>query len=218
MNDTPWEDSLLERKLQSALKDLLKTIVAFSNSVSPGHTAVIIIGQRDDGTVQGVDNPDAIQKTVRETFEKVYPPTLWRSKVLEIDGKPCVRVEIEYDGDTPHFGGPAWVRRGSSTIVATDDLFQKLIELRLSKVRELGKWIGKPITVVGDLGTPTKIFSEDSSMEIHPRWNHEEAVLTSANTFWATFKVGQSERSEPLSKLTLSWDDANKRLLVLVGL
>ncbi len=54
MAETPWEDSLLERKLQADLKDLLKTLVAFANSVKPGHIATILIGERDDGSVAGL--------------------------------------------------------------------------------------------------------------------------------------------------------------------
>ena len=53
-----WEDNLLERKVEGDLRDLLKTLVAFANTVRPGHTAVILIGERDDGTVGGVTNPD----------------------------------------------------------------------------------------------------------------------------------------------------------------
>src|ERR1700723_954840 len=131
--ELPWEDGLLERKVESDLKDLLKTLVAFSNSVRPGHTATILIGERDDGTIQGVKNPDNIQKAVREECEKIYPPIVWRSRVYEKDHKPCVQVEIEYDGETPHFGGAAWIRHGSESVRATDQLFQKLIEFRNSK-------------------------------------------------------------------------------------
>jgi len=74
MNELPWEDSLLERKVESDLKDLLKTLVAFANSVRPDHVATILIGEKDDGSVQGVTNPDAIQKPVRKECEKIYPP------------------------------------------------------------------------------------------------------------------------------------------------
>lgn len=37
-------------------------MVAFVNSVAPGDTAQIFIGEKDDGTVQGVTNADNIQK------------------------------------------------------------------------------------------------------------------------------------------------------------
>ena len=59
--DQPWEDNLLERKVESDLKDLLKTLVAFSNSVRPGHIAVLLIGEANDGSAKGVTDPDAIQ-------------------------------------------------------------------------------------------------------------------------------------------------------------
>src|SRR5437879_2734822 len=99
MPNLPWEDSLLERKVESDLKDLLKTVVAFANSVQPGHTAVILIGEKDDGSIQGVKSAENIQRTVRETCNRVYPPIVWKSSVYEQDSKICVRVEIDHDGN-----------------------------------------------------------------------------------------------------------------------
>jgi predicted HTH transcriptional regulator len=46
------EDSLREKKLQNDLGDLLKTMVAFANSVAPNDVAIILIGEKYDGTVQ----------------------------------------------------------------------------------------------------------------------------------------------------------------------
>jgi len=146
----PWEDYLVERKVESDLKDLLKTLVAFANSVKPGHIATILIGERDDGTAVGCTNPDNIQKTVRKEAEKIYPPIIWRSTVYQKEDKYCVRVEVEASGDTPHFGGIAWVRRGSSTVQASEEVFQTLIEIRLEKIRELCKWLDREVTIEGD--------------------------------------------------------------------
>ena len=222
MTELPWEDALLERKVESDLKDLLKTLVAFANSVRPEHTATILIGERDDGTVQGVTNPDQIQKRVREDSEKIYPPIspVLRSQVYEKDGKPCVRVEIEYSGETPHFGGIAWVRRGSETVKATDEIFQRLIEFRLSKVRELAKWLDKEITVEVDVGS---MKFEERKMRGYPRSGQHSARLRFVNSFWATFEVfegnlpqGTKTLSEPLEKLMLNWDNRANRLKVLV--
>ncbi len=42
-------------------------------------------------------------------------------------------------------GGPAWVRRGSSSVPASEEVFQRLIDYRTSKVRELAKWIDKEV-------------------------------------------------------------------------
>lgn len=217
VSDLPWEDGLLERKVESDLKDLLKTIVAFTNSVRPGHTAIILIGEKDDGSAQGVKSPDNIQKTVREHCTKVYPPILWRTAVYEKAGKHCVRVEIEYDGDTPHFGDAAWVRRGSSTEKASDEVFQKLIDLRLSKVKELAQWLGKEISIQGDTGA---LLDKrlGTHYEVHPRLAMEPktGVLKSVNKFWASFDIDVAQISEPLEKLILTWDDAKSRLKILV--
>lgn len=217
MNEAVWEDNLLERKVESDLKDLLKTLVAFSNSVSPGHTAIILIGEKDDGSVQGVKNPDNIQKKVRETCDKIYPPILWRSSVYEKNSVSCVRVEIEYDGETPHFGGAAWVRRGSITQHASEEAFQKLIDFRLSKTRELAKWIDKEITVEPDLGE-TIHTHQGRSDRIIPRLRHSryKATLRHANSFWTTFEYNDQRHSEPLDKILLSWDDKDNVLKIMV--
>jgi len=210
MAEFPWEDNLLERKVESDLGDLLKTLVAFANSVRPGHTAVLLIGEKDDGAIQGVTNPDSIQKTIRKECEKIYPPILWRSSVYEKEGKPCVRVEIEYDGETPHFGGPAWVRRGSETIRATYEVFQRLIDLRSGIVCELAKWLDKEVTIHGDLAT-TPIN------KIH-RWHRVECVkIVFVNNHWVTFEKEDRKRiSEPLSKLIISFDDKREQLKVII--
>lgn len=220
----PWEDNILERKLESDLKDLLKTLVAFSNSVQPRHKATLLIGERNDGTIQGVSDPDNIQKQVRKEADRIYPPILWHSEVYEKGGKYCVRVEIEYDGETPHFGGIAWVRKGSESIIASDIVFQRLIDLRTGIVRELSRWLNKAITIHGDPSTvPIKNKDTTTRWAFDPgyvhRWQPEEtAKLVMVNSFWATFEKHETgERlSEPLRKLTLSYDDKHDRLKIII--
>jgi len=218
--NSPWEDSLLERKLESDLKDLLKTLVAFANSVRPGHVAQILSGERNDGSPQGVRNPDNIQKAVRATCNRIYPPILWRTQVYEREGKTCIRVEIEYSGQTPHFGGPAWVRRGSIVEEASDEVFQRLIEFRLSKVRELAQWVNRDVTVEADLGMPIDARLLSTRYEVHPRWGRgsSKAALRLVNGFWATSDREGQQRSEPLEKIVLTWDDGENRLKVLIRL
>lgn len=223
MAEFPWEDNLLEKKLESDLKDLLKTLVAFANSVKPDHKAVLLIGEKNDGSVQGVTNPDNIQKQIRRECEKIFPPILWRSHVYEREGKQCVRVEVEYDGETPHFGGPAWVRQGSESVIATDEVFQRLIDLRSGTVRELAKWLNKEITVHGDPSTIPPVNIDPRVYAAHSsrthRWRVEDSArIVFVNGFWATFeKLDTGERaSEPLRKLTLSYDDKHNRLKVTV--
>ena len=189
-----------------------------------GHTAIILIGEKDDESVPGVSNPENIQQTIRKTMDKVYPAVVWRTKVYEKEGKFCVRVEIEQSGNTPHFGGQAWVRDGSSSVPASDKVFQKLIDIRSAPVFELANWIGIAITIHGEFGR----FSLDM-YAVNPRWPDEkEVVLRSVNRYWATFEedLGRTNTgdyakrifSEPIEKLILTYDNGNQRLKVLVKL
>jgi hypothetical protein len=215
MNDLPWEDYLLERKVESDLKDLLKTLVAFANSVMPGHIATILIGETDDGIAAGVTNPQNIQDRIRKECERIYPSIIWRSTVYETNNKHCVRVEIEYSGDTPHFGGSAWVRRGNATHKASDEMFQRLVELRLEPVREISKWVGKEILVRADEGQfpPTL-----GGLETNPRWPTPGIVtVKSVNRFWITVQTKDGRLlSEPLDKVTLSFSNQQKCLELFV--
>lgn len=204
-----WEDSILERKVESDLKDILKTLVGFANSVKPGHKAELRIGEKDDGTIIGVTNPDSIQKMVRKECDKIYPAILYTQSVYENDGKYCVKVEVEYSGDTPHFGGEAWIRRGSETIKANDEIFQSLIDIRSGIVMELTKWMEKEVTVQGSQSFP-----------IHsvPWLTGQQTVrIVFINKFWITFQLSNSANaSVPLKKLTLSYDDIQYRLKIFI--
>jgi len=234
MTESIWEDHLLERKTEGDLKDLLKTMVAFANSVRPGHVAVILIGECDDGSVLGVSNPDNIQKRVRKEADAIYPAIVWRAQVYEKEEMNCVRVEIEFSGNTPHFGGSAWIRRGSESIKAPEEEFQRLIELRLSKVRELQKYTGHEVTVEPDMGfikaTVIGSFPDHPSHAVRFAKN-EPVKLTAVNQFYASFEflcrvdlmsvaekpTGSNKWSEPLSKLSLAWDFGHNRIRILVA-
>jgi predicted HTH transcriptional regulator len=108
------EDGWTERKLQNvARNDVRKALVAFANSVPEGEEAILFIGVADNGTAIGVDNPDSMQKDVRQWAEWCYPPIRHSSRVIESDGKHVVAVIVQPDHNKPHFAGPAYVRVGS---------------------------------------------------------------------------------------------------------
>jgi hypothetical protein len=226
--DIVWqaEDSLREKKVENDLKDLLKTLVAFANSVAPGDTAKIFIGEKDDGTVQGVTDADSIQKSVVKEAGKIYPEIYYKTEVYEREGKQCVRVDIKHNGLAPHFGGHAWVRRGSQSIPATDQLFQKLIDQRQSKTRLLLQWLNKEVTVEGTQSP--KLYPLEqviSSTLSHQEWSigTHQATIASVSSHWVTFNVAvglsslsRVPQSEPMEKLLLSWDDRKERLKIIV--
>jgi hypothetical protein len=206
------EDHLLERKTERSLKDLRRTAVAFANSVRPDHTATILIGESNDGSVLGVTNPDRLQRDVRSELDEIYPPIEWRQVVYEKEGKSCIRIEIEYSGKTPHFGSSSWIRKGSETVKASDEMLQRLIEFRSSKVRELNLWLNKTVTVSWSM------VSAYAPVEL-VNWGNFTCDIARVNQFFVTFaRHGESRnRSEPIQWLDLSWDDGNNRLRIYVN-
>jgi len=222
--DIVWqaEDSLREKKVENDLKDLLKTLVAFANSVAPGDTAKIFIGEKDDGTVQGVTDTDSIQKSVVKEAGKIYPEIYYKTEVYEREGKQCVRVDIKHNGLAPHFGGPAWVRGGSLTIRATEELYQQMIDQRQAKTRVLLQWVDKDVTVWW------RDQRREERLNIMHTLQVEQATLVHVNAHWVTFRVHIANTSgshihresidfsEPTEKLMLSWDDVKGHLKVEV--
>jgi hypothetical protein len=202
------EDSLREKKLENDLGDLLKTLVAFANSVAPNDTAQIFIGERDDGSVQGVTNADNIQKSVKKEADKIYPEIYYRTEVYERDGKKCVRVDVKHNGLAPHFGGASWVRKGPTTILATPEVYQQLIELRLAKTRELRQWLGKTVSVS---------WSNRAHGVFGPNWGQYPCTLVEVTGYFSTFADGQRRQSEPNEWLVLGWDGSNNRLHIYVN-
>jgi len=123
------EDNFVERKSHGIKPaDIRKTVVAFANSVEPGRSAVLFIGVRDDGTIEGCKNTDSKQKAVREACEQdCYPPIAMRSEVLRTKDGDVVAVVIEASNNRPHFAGPAYVRRGSESKAASPEMFRELV-------------------------------------------------------------------------------------------
>jgi hypothetical protein len=93
------------------------------------------------------------------------------------------------------------------------DTTQSLVDFRNSQARELAKWAGKVVTVERDEQLSVVGCWCDSS----PLKTHGMPTIVFVNGFWATFENRAGQQSEPLRKLTLSWDDAEKRLKVLVN-
>jgi len=176
--------------------------------------------------VQGVTNTESIHRTVIKEADKIYPPIYYRTEVYERGGKQCVRVDIKHNGQAPHFGGPAWVRQGSRTIIATEQLYQQMIDQRQSKVRVLLQWLNKEVTVEGTYRPKPRTVEEVMALGPYKgEWSVgvHQATLTVVNAHWVTFDVAISQdllqrvaQSEPIEKLMLSWDNQRQRLTVIV--
>jgi len=155
------EDGWTERKSQNVDRDdVRRTLVAFANSVPEAEEAILFIGVDDNGTPIGVDNPDKTQKTVRQWGDWCYPAIRHTSRVVESKGKHIVAVIVQPDHNRPHFAGPAYVRVGSETKEATEEIFDELIASRISKARPLleakrkGELVSVYTWIFGNRGMP----------------------------------------------------------------
>ena len=133
-----FEDNLTERKPESDRRVYREAIVALANTVAEGSEGVLFIGVADDGTRVGVQNPDALQKTIRHICEQqCFPPVAFRTEVDSAAGPPIVAVFIPPSKAKPHFTGPAFVRKGCETVKASEQMFQELVLNHVDKCRQL---------------------------------------------------------------------------------
>lgn len=166
-----FEDNFTERKLES-VKDaeIRRTIVAFANSVSQDHTGLLSVGVGDSGNIEGVSNPDSFQKKLRQICDDCYPPIQYRVEVVSIDGKQVVVIEVGFSENKPHFSGPAYVRIGSESVKASDQIFEELILSRHGKPREILKWKDKLISIESK-GSAEYVFAWDYKVvECRTQW------------------------------------------------
>jgi hypothetical protein len=128
---TQSEDPWVERKQSFDERELRKTVVGFANSVSELQTAVMFIGADNKGRHKGVTDGDDMQKKVAGALQRCYPRIAYQTCVLavEIEGKPLeiLAILVPFSQNRPHFTGPAYVRRGSETIEASEFEFLELV-------------------------------------------------------------------------------------------
>lgn len=210
------EDGFTERKPEGAgSSDFKKTIVAFANSVPEGNEAILFIGVDDKGAPLGVKNTDSLQKTIRQICEKTcYPSITHQSQVLSVDGKDILAIIIPHSTNRPHFTGPVYIRRGSESVIATEDAFEELIASRSSKCWEIMKWKNKLVTVIArgkELGS-TKYLGDSRYHASH------ECRIEECNTHYIKFYDIATRRhmSEPLENVRITYDEAKNRLKLVV--
>src|SRR5260370_27383273 len=135
------EDSFEERKSLNDMKDVVKTCVAFANTCDvEGPPGILFYGMRDDGTIEDLSNKlDSVQKTIKDKLSVVYPPITYKTRGVTRNGRTVLAVIVPGSASGPHFSGPAYVREGSPTVAANEDLFPRIVDRRARKVREILK-------------------------------------------------------------------------------
>jgi predicted HTH transcriptional regulator len=154
------EDSFVERKSFGDWKDdAVKTCVAFANSCPfEGPPGLLCIGVRDNGAVESSQhNLDSLQKTLERELEHAYPPVPHHTRIVSAPEGQFVAVIIPGSSQGPHFSGPAYIRNGPTSVRANAEQFERVIDRRERKVREILKWKNKRVKLVRLWASPSNL-------------------------------------------------------------
>jgi hypothetical protein len=213
---TDHEDNFIERKAGGAATpgEIRKTVVAFANTVPDGREAVLYIGVLNNGAVDGVGNPDSLQRTVRQACERCYPKIAYTTEVLPVGDKTVVAVVVSASLNRPHFTGPAFVRVGAESVEASKEMFDDLIFSRNDKCRVILKRKDQVVTVRvrgKKLGHP-RMVSDPYALS-----TQECRILScDANVLRMYDLATFANVSEPMKNVTIDWDEERSRLALVV--
>ncbi|MCH8028721.1 MAG: ATP-binding protein [Candidatus Dadabacteria bacterium] len=213
VNDS--EDNFIERKHAGVKKaEIRRTLVAFANSVPEELYAFLFIGIKNDGEVQGVPNPDKVQKTVREIADECYPKLEYFIRVLNISNVKVVAVGVKSSSNRPHFSGPAFVRIGSESVEASDKIYEELIASRNSKCGEILRHKGETVTVVA-----RKILGNPKTLGIPRIFETHECRIESCDAhILHLYELSTGNHySEPIDIVTINRDNEMRRMMIEIG-
>lgn len=204
------EDNFIERMTGYTKPKVLETLVSLANSVPPNSYGIIYIGVTNDGNIVGFDNVEKREQETRTLCSDVcYPPIKnYNTRVIKMgDKEPFLAIVVGENKEKPYFTGRAFKRRASSNIHASPEEYQKFIDMRKSILYEISKW--KPdqqVSVVVEGRNLGKDSAEGTSYRYRTICLIKEFNIHSVKFY---DKVKGEYRSEPVKKLTLTYDDQN---------
>jgi predicted HTH transcriptional regulator len=179
------EDSFIEKKSLGDMKDVVKTCVAFANTCPvEGPPGILCFGVKEDGTIEeGPQNFESMTQKIRDKLSHVYPPVEFKTRIITKDRKGFLAVIVPGSSSGPHFSGPAYVREGSSTVVANEELFPRIIDRRERKVREILKWKDKRILM------RRYVLNPAPNQQRNP-WAYSDARVVDCTAEWLQLEIG----------------------------
>jgi predicted HTH transcriptional regulator len=205
------EDSFVERKsFGDWKKDAVKTCVAFANSCPlDGPPGLLCIGVRNDGSIEAAkEDLDTIQKTFERELAKAYPTIPHHTRIVSgVEGK-FLAVIVPGSSNGPHFSGPSYIRLGSQTVRASEEQFQKLIDQRERKVREILKWQNKTVKLVRIWAAPNNMSGRIAGSS--------DVIVVDCDSFAVKLKIAASSQSFAISleHVVLGYDALTGRLAI----
>ena len=181
-----FEDSFVERKSLNDMKDVVKTCVAFANTCDIGGVpGILFYGMRNDGTIEDLNDnvADSMQKTIKDKLSVAYPPIEYKTREIRKGERKLLAVIVPGSAKGPHFAGPAYIREGSSTIAASEELFARIVDKRERKVREILKWKDQRILMRRYVMYPAP------NQQRNP-WAYSDAKVIDCTTEWLHLDIG----------------------------
>jgi schlafen family protein len=212
------ETSFIERKPESVKRaELRREACAFANSVPDGEEAVIFIGLHDKtGAPTGITNMDSLQERVHDALKSdCYPPIEYSTQEIPYQGNTVLALVIPASRRKPHFTGPAFVREGSRTRNASDELLRELLLSQIDKCREILRWKGKGlVTVMTDrykLGSKKPMST--------PHTAHTECLIQGCTAHVVSLEEPATGNTyhESLAGVVIGHDDERRRLMLIVS-
>ena len=127
------EGSVIEFKREYT-DDIKKEVVAFANTQG----GTIYVGIEDDGTVTGVEQPDAVFLQVVNSVRNSIKPDVTMftvSSVIQEQGRPIIRIAVQRGTDRPYYisekglkPSGVYVRQGSASVPASEDAIRQMIK------------------------------------------------------------------------------------------
>ena len=205
------EDQFTERKLEGAGSTAFKkALVAFANSLPPNRVAVLFVGVENDGRVKGVSEPDKLQRTLRGLAEnECYPPIYLDLEAVSMPEGTVIAAMVRYSERRPHFAGPAYVRRGSESVAATEQVYRELLLSQDDKRRFLldnrvATWTVEHLNKAPGASQP--LFDNRAR-------SPSECTIEEVTAFFVRFKALASGQlyTEMLQDVHISFDDTLRR-------
>lgn len=176
---TTSEGKTLEFKRDtSALKQIMKTIVAFANTAG----GVIVIGREDDGNIAGVENPLQVEEQLSSAIaDSIAPMIMPDIEIVSVAGKALLCICVA------HWPGPfylksegdergVYIRLGSSTRQAGPEF---IAEMKRQHENKTFDQLPCPSLSIEALDLPfiEKIFKE-AGREVHEQQLISLGILT----------------------------------------
>lgn len=185
-----WKESI--RKHDNVFHPACALANDLGGSNEPGY---LVIGLRDDGTVAGLPSNaslDEQQQLIANWLQstKIYPHPSFNVEVEEVDGKKILVVRIEPYPVPPvvTVDGVCWVRKGSTTVRATEADQARLRERRPENLKAFDT---RPVTGAGLADLATGNLREEYEVE---RSDDGDLDTFPSFTKWLTARQLGSER------------------------